>query len=125
MTDKELRKLSRGDLMLIMLDQSREIERLQKRLSEAERALQDRTIKINQAGSIAEASLQHNGEFEAAAHNETTVRPDAGKGKNGLPEVLGRRICQISVRCGASRRAFGAALHDDTEKVKMDDLWAK
>ena len=66
MTDKELRKLSRGDLMQILLDQSREIERLHKRLSEAEGALRDRTFKIDRAGSIAEASLQLNGVFEAA-----------------------------------------------------------
>ena len=66
MTDKELRKLKRADLLSIMLEQSREIEQLRQKLNTAEASLWDRTIKIEQAGSIAEASLQLSGVFEAA-----------------------------------------------------------
>lgn len=66
MTDKELRKLKRADLLSIMLEQSREIEQLRQKLNTAEASLRDRTIKIEQAGSIAEASLQLSGVFEAA-----------------------------------------------------------
>lgn len=66
MTDKELRKLKRADLLSIMLEQSREIEQLRQKLNTAEASLRDKTIKIEQAGSIAEASLQLSGVFEAA-----------------------------------------------------------
>lgn len=66
MTDKELRKLKRADLLSIMLEQSREIEQLRQKLSAAEASLRDKTIKIEQAGSIADASLQLSGVFEAA-----------------------------------------------------------
>lgn len=66
MTDKELRKLKRADLLSIMLEQSQEIEQLRQKLNTAEASLRDRTIKIEQAGSIAEASLQLSGVFEAA-----------------------------------------------------------
>lgn len=66
MTDKELRKLSRRDLLQLLLEQSLEIQDLKKRLEEAEAALMDREIKIDLAGSIAEAALQLNGVFEAA-----------------------------------------------------------
>lgn len=66
MTDRELRKLKRADLLSIMLEQSREIEQLRQKLNTAEASLRDRTIKIEQAGSIAEASLQLSGVFEAA-----------------------------------------------------------
>lgn len=66
MTDKELQKLTRKDLLQMLIDQSAELQTLQDRLSKAEAALQDRTIKIDKAGSIAEASLQLSGVFEAA-----------------------------------------------------------
>lgn len=66
MTDKELHKLKRSELLEIMIEQGKEIERLQKCLSEAEDKLHDRRIVMENAGSIAEAALQLNQIFEAA-----------------------------------------------------------
>lgn len=66
MTEKELKKLSRKDLLEIMVEQGRELQSLREKYAEAEKALQDRQIKIDEAGSIAEASLQLSGIFEAA-----------------------------------------------------------
>ena len=66
MTDKELHKLKRSELLEIMVEQGKEIERLQKCLSEAEEKLHDRRIVMEKAGSIAEAALQLNQIFETA-----------------------------------------------------------
>lgn len=66
MTDKELRKLGRSDLLQMLLDQGRELRDLKEKYAAAEAALADRTIRMDQAGSIAEAALQLNGVFEAA-----------------------------------------------------------
>lgn len=66
MTEKELKKLSRADLLEMLIDQSTELQDLREKLAAAETALQQREITINQAGSIAEASLQLSGVFEAA-----------------------------------------------------------
>lgn len=66
MTDKELRKLSRKDLMQILLEQSWEIRALREELAQKDAELADRKIKIENAGSIAEAALQLSGIFEAA-----------------------------------------------------------
>lgn len=66
MTDKELRGLSRKDLMEMLLEQSREVQELRSRLASAEAALADRRIRLEQSGSMAEAALQLNGVFEAA-----------------------------------------------------------
>ena len=55
MTDKELRKLNRSELLELMLEQSREIDRLQEELEETREALQERNLKIESCGSIAEA----------------------------------------------------------------------
>jgi hypothetical protein len=66
MTDKELRRLSRTDLLELLVAQRRENEQLRCILDQTQAQLADRTIKIDNAGSIAEASLQLSGIFNAA-----------------------------------------------------------
>jgi len=66
MTERELRKLSRADLLELLLEERRENERLRTRLEIAGEQLRDRTIQVKEAGSIAEASLRLNRVFEAA-----------------------------------------------------------
>lgn len=66
MTERELRRLSRTDLLELLLVQRRENEQLRCLLDQAQAQLADRTIQINKAGSIAEASLQLSDIFTAA-----------------------------------------------------------
>lgn len=65
-TDRELRRLSRADLLELLLAEGRENEQLRARLEEAEKKLESREITLQKAGSIAEAALRLNGVFEAA-----------------------------------------------------------
>ena len=66
MTDKELRKMSRGELLEMLVEQSRENDKLRATVEQMQQQLSDRQLRIDQAGSIAEASLQLNQVFEAA-----------------------------------------------------------
>lgn len=66
MTDKELRRLSRRGLLELLLEQTRENDNLRQELQQMEKQFAERQLKINQAGSIAEAALQINQVFEAA-----------------------------------------------------------
>ena len=66
MTDKELKKLNRSELLELMLEQSKEIDRLQAELEETREALQERNLKIESCGSIAEAAAEVNSLFHAA-----------------------------------------------------------
>lgn len=66
MTERELRRLSRTDLLELLLTQSRQIDALQEELALAKQALEDKNIAIRKSGSIAEAALQLSGIFEAA-----------------------------------------------------------
>lgn len=66
MTEKELKKLNRRDLLEILVEQGKELQTLREKYEEAEKKLEDRKICIDNAGSIAEASLQLSGIFEAA-----------------------------------------------------------
>ena len=66
MTDKELRRLSRRDLLEMLVAQEKENRKLRQELAEARAKLQDRSISISQAGTMAEAAMALNGVFEAA-----------------------------------------------------------
>ena len=66
MSEQELKNLSRADLLALLLEQTRENDRLRARLTQAQQELADRRIAIENTGSIAEAALQLNGVFEAA-----------------------------------------------------------
>lgn len=66
MTDKELRRLSRSELLEMLIAQAAENDQLKNRLEQAEAQLRDRRIEIDKAGSLAEAALSLNGVFQAA-----------------------------------------------------------
>lgn len=57
MTDKEVRKLNRTDLLKLLIEQTEENERLTARLSKLEQELSRRTIVLENSGSIAEAAM--------------------------------------------------------------------
>ena len=66
MTDKEFRKLKKSELLELLLIQTKENERLKEALEEAQVQLRDRNLYMENAGSIAEASLRVNHIFELA-----------------------------------------------------------
>lgn len=66
MADKELRRMSRPELIEIIYALKSNEEALQKKNAVLKEQLDDRTIRIKEAGSIAEASLQLNDVFSAA-----------------------------------------------------------
>ena len=66
MTNKELKRLSRAELLELLLEQVEENEALRAEIADLKGQLEDRAIKIENAGSIAEAALRLNGVFEAA-----------------------------------------------------------
>ena len=57
MTDRELRKLRREDLLQILIDQQRQNDEMAEALKRAEAELQDKRIAIQEAGSVAEARI--------------------------------------------------------------------
>ena len=65
-SDSNLKKLSRQELLEMLIAEEKRIEQLEAELEAARAALKDRTIKIENSGSIAEAALKLSGVFEAA-----------------------------------------------------------
>ncbi|MBO5870273.1 MAG: hypothetical protein J6Q89_05930 [Clostridia bacterium] len=66
MADKELKRLSRSELLEMLISQSEENELLRGQVKDLQNSLNERRIYIEQAGSIAEASLLINKVFESA-----------------------------------------------------------
>lgn len=66
MTDRQLRRMSRSELLEMLIQQMEENERLKEQLKIMQEELSERRIKIESAGSLAEAALMLNGVFQAA-----------------------------------------------------------
>lgn len=66
MTDKELQKLKRPELLEIMLNLKSELDSQKAENEELRKKLDEKTIALEKSGSIAEASLELSGIFGAA-----------------------------------------------------------
>jgi len=66
LTEKDLKKLNRYQLLELLIVQTERADKLQAHLEELEKQLSDRDMKLSSLGSIAEASLQLGGVFQAA-----------------------------------------------------------
>ena len=97
MTDKELRRLSRSELLEMLIAQTEENDRLKIRLEQAEAQLRDRRIAIDKAGSLAEAALSLNGVFQAA-------------------EAAAQQYLENIQRISSQQDAFCRALKETAEK---------
>lgn len=66
MTDKELKHLGRAELIDITYEQQKRLEASENTIRELQAKLEDKKLRLSDAGSIAEAALKVNGVFEAA-----------------------------------------------------------
>lgn len=120
MTDKELRRLSRVELIRLLLEQTRECELLRQELEQAKQALEDRRILLSEAGSIAEASLRINQVLETVQQAadqylenvERTYQERAEEQYAGLQARIGEMETAARKRCAqmleeARRKADG------------------
>lgn len=66
MTDKEFKRLTRSELIDIIYEYQKQEKELKKEIAELEKKLGDRDLKLENVGSIAEATVELHGIFEAA-----------------------------------------------------------
>ena len=76
MTDQELRRLSRADLIDIIYTLQQQKEQAEQQLAQAQAQLQDRQLRLANAGSIAEAALSLNGVFVRTSAAETQAQKE-------------------------------------------------
>lgn len=80
MTEKDLKKLNRYQLLEMLIIQTERADALQKQLEEAQEQLNSREVQMTVIGSIAEASLQLSGVFEKA-QNAADIYLNAAKAR--------------------------------------------
>ena len=104
MTDKQLRRLSRTDLLEILIDQQERIEELTEENKRLRREVEDKRLRISRAGSLAEASLAVNRVFEAAQQAADQYLSNL---RALPPESLGGEASDAAAAEGGRRRRRG------------------
>lgn len=95
MTDNDLKHLSRLDLLELLISQEKENTKLQKKIEELTAQLTEREIRIQKAGTMAEAAILLNGVLEAAdkaaAQYLENIKKRAGENAEKQPEQPAER----------------------------------
>ncbi len=133
MTEKELRKLNRRQLLELLLAQTERADLLQKQLDDARKKLDDRTVAIVESGSLAEAALKLGGFFEAAeraaAIYEENLRQRAEQGSVVEAEASARAQAMVEEaerKCRELERAADEYCAKAQERIrKQSELMAE
>ena len=80
--------LSKNEMVMVMHDQEQEIERLKAKVSELQATIDNYEIKVEEAGTLAEASAQINNLFEAAQATVETYIENMKKRAEKSEEIL-------------------------------------
>lgn len=108
MTEKELKKLGRGELLELLLVQTQRADELEAQLKEMKEQLSSKRISAKNAGNLAQAALQINGVFE-------TAQAAAAQYLDNIKDYstrCDRMITEARIRCEAMER-------QSIEKVEM------
>ncbi len=103
-TDKDLKKLNRYQLLELLIVQTRRADELQTKLDEAEKQLTDKDIKMVSLGSIAEASLQLGGVFQAAQEAADLYIDGAKKKAEEIERTAYKKAAEILAQAQAQAR---------------------
>lgn len=114
--NRDLKKFKRTELLEILLDQSKEnekqkkqIEELQAQIVNLQGQLEDRTIRMNKAGTIAEAAFLLNGVYD-------TTQAAAQQYLDGLENLYERERCNV-VEKEARMEAYVKMRIEETDKL--------
>ena len=104
LTEKDLRKLNRYQLLELLVVQTEKADKLQIRLEEAEKKLNEQDIKMTSLGSIAEASLQLGGVFQAAQQAADMYINAAKKRAEEIEDAAHKKAAEILIQAQAQAR---------------------
>ncbi len=114
--------LSKNEMIMVMHDQEQEIERLKAKVAELQGTIDNYEIKINETGTLAEASAQINNLFEAAQATVETYIANIKKRDEKSEQILAGVQKQadeiISEAETVAQKRLAAA------DVEIDEKWA-
>ncbi len=92
MSEIELRKLKRLELLELLLEQRRRCDRLEWELAQARKEIRDQQIKLENAGSLAEASAMMTNVLSEVQKATDIYRENLGVEKDESSRVLTRSM---------------------------------
>ena len=104
MTEKDLKKLNRYQLLELLIVQTDRADKLQAKLDIAEKQLENQELQISSLGSIAEASLQLKGVFQAAQDAADMYIEAAKKRAEEIEDDAHKKAAEILVQAHAQLR---------------------
>ncbi|HCQ73859.1 MAG TPA: hypothetical protein DIT84_03545 [Clostridiales bacterium] len=114
--------LSKNEMMMVMHDQEQEIERLKAKVAELQATINNYEIKVEESGTLAEASAQINNLFEVAQATVETylenMRKREEKSEALLADVQKQAESIISDAEDVAQKRLAAA------DVEIDEKWA-
>ena len=95
MTEKELKKMNRYQLLELLIFQTQRADKLQEKLDTVQEQLSERNIEVSSLGSIAEASLQLSGIFRDAQEAADMYIAAAKKRAEEIEEEAYKKAAEI------------------------------
>ena len=105
MTEKELKKLNRYQLLELLVMQTERADSLQKKAEQLQAQLDDRELRFARLGSIAEASVYISGVLEAAQKAADLYLESAKKQADDLVTEARRQVEEYESRLAAAQQA--------------------
>ena len=126
MTEKELKKLNRYQLLELLVMQTERADQLQKTIEQLEKELADREIRLSELGSIAEAAIQISGVLEASQRAADLYFEAAKKQADDMIVRAQMKADDMIAQAEEKLRSiseFQPEMYDnDTEKWNVDEL---
>ena len=98
MTEKELKKLNRYQLLELLVMQTERADGLQRKIEELEARLEDRELRFSQLGSVSEAAVYISGVLDAAQKTADLYLEAARKQADELLAEAGNRAQELIAR---------------------------
>ncbi len=120
--NKELKKMSRKELLEILLEQTKRIEELENKIEKLTEKLESKKIIFKNAGSLADASLQLSGIFnvaqEAAEIYLNNIKELNEKGEKELEEKTNKMLKDTERKCKRREKEANEFIHNVELEVK-------
>ena len=125
MTDREFRRLTREDLLDIIYELQQKTQRLEQENETIRKQLSDRTVKLENAGSIAEAALAAADQYLAQVHaaNEQSqqladrIVADAQRKATAIVQQAQQEADRIRAMQGEGAQQKWAELQEKTDTM--------
>lgn len=101
MTEKELKKLNRYQLLELLIVQTERADKLQSKLEKVKKQQSEQDLQMTTLGSIAEASLQVSGVFQAAQKAADVYIDAAKKTAEEIEKAAHKKAAEILIQAQA------------------------